>query len=294
MRARFCLLALFVAMLLKLLLAQPTSLPARWDWRRVGAAGAREWSRQIGRPLRPGRYCADVYDQHRHGYCGFCFAVAPLQAILDQLRIGQRISMATRLDLAHAAAQVAFSRREDGLLRATAGRGAESSVCFGGDPAEVIRLLQDRRMGLKFAASDGGSLTRAPDPSAQPPPPDTFVSLRAELVTRAPVDNLKWYVYSHGPIVAYVASSTLLDPSDPSRADVIDHVVTIVGWTRTHWIARNSWGTSGFTRARPQQPQRHVLQLTPLVPWKSDGRGCFHIPLGKELRLIKLSELRPC
>ena len=69
-------------------------------------------------------------------------------------------------------------------------------------------------------------------------------------------DQLKQDLYTYGPINVGVAagdagfsgSTGLITCVEPTRG--IDHAVLLVGYTKTHWIIKNSWGqrwgTAGF------------------------------------------------
>lgn len=269
-----------------------SAIPRDWDWRRVRRAEAAAWARANGRPLRAGSYSADVYDQHEHGYCGICFAVAPLQAVHDQLRIASQRGRDERIDLMWTASRLAEARQKASAGFAIAARAP--SVCFGGDPAEVLELLRSGDMGLKFAPG-GRHVDRVPE-ARSGPPPDVRVHLRAFAVQDASARHVKWYVYTHGPVVAFMCSARLTDDaSEPELAERRDdHVVTVVGWRGDRfWIARNSWGRDGMTRARPSDPALHALQKTRRVPWRDDeGRGFFRIPMSARLNVVAIEDLR--
>ena len=64
--------------------------------------------------------------------------------------------------------------------------------------------------------------------------------MKEDLYLYGPVD-----VALHAGHTAFyqVPSSGILDTCPLDSADKIDHAVTLVGYTETHWIIKNSWGT---------------------------------------------------
>ena len=105
---------------------------------------------------------------------------------------------------------------------------------------------------------------------------------------------MKQFVRRYGPVVInwFAFSRSIIDQDGnpgtldgltstwdmpcPTNATGADHVGLLVGWTRTHWIVKNSWG-SKHTKAYPDEDSMGD-------PWGIDGylymnksvaKGCF-------------------
>jgi hypothetical protein len=232
-----------------------------WCWADVSEAQAREWSRAHGRPLPPGRYSSDAVNQHTVQWCGACYLVATVQAVQDALAVrdaaalppDERDRRTYEFDLQHAldtysALHAPRMTQRESVGVSLAGRASPWNACMGGDPAEMLALLQRGEMRLQLLRGAARWSARA-DPSRAALPARGHGVRAFETVTPTP-EALRSAVHA-SPVIAAVRSTPLWGLRDDGVTACgegeRDHVVVLVGWTTrngaAYWIARNSWGT---------------------------------------------------
>jgi hypothetical protein len=240
--------------------------PNRWNWSCVSKHNSLQWSNYFNAKLYPGAYTCDIFDQHENGYCGICFLISPLQIIHEKLKINNKVKKETYLDIQHIANQYAsYIRSMPGIIRSPL-----RSICFGGNPFDIVELLKSKRIGLKFK-NKLENLNEHPRDDLQDYDVDMYVNINKVIKLEGSNEDIKWYILRNGPILAKISSNVLLKDVKNTNTEY-DHIICVVGWENKKWILRNSWGKSGYTRKRPDNPSKYVLQDTPLVPWKgNDG-----------------------
>ena len=190
------------------LMFQETWPPRKWNWATISSRQAMEWSHQFGTKLTPGKYASDVYDQHELGYCGICFIVAPLQVVHDKLKIQNQITKNTYLDLQKITNQYAsLNRSMPGLIR-----NPTKSICFGGDPFEVLNMLKNKKLGLVFK-NKLENLKEHPRDDIIDTTDEVFVDVQKIIQLKGTNDDIKWYILKHGPVLAKIASNIFLNLS---------------------------------------------------------------------------------
>ena len=214
-----------------------------------------------------------VENQHEHGYCGCCFSVASMQMVMDRRNrivpsqdVYRSIDMQALVDMTTACGQ---KKKRLDLIRPT----AEWNACFGGDPELIMWAMKEGHLEIPVMKEpkEGGP-TKAPSAYRQHEGIDPGIKSVQRL--EGSIDSLKKRIVDYGPIVARVASSSLLVNPENGESEIgnKDHVVCIVGWSPSSWIIRNSWGKKGLTRKRPDETcilGQCKLADTVHLKWKS-------------------------
>lgn len=223
-------------------------------------------------------YCTKSINQHIPQYCGSCWAVAPLSALADRIKIKR-----TRARDAGYGIDIIPSVQH--LLNC-----GNVGSCWGGSVVGAYMWLQNLTLagsGLSYETSNpymacssdsvNGMCSRG-DWSCTPlniaRTCDTFPMFggRCSAITPYPnvtvkeigivsgADSMREEIFKNGPIACGVDASSLLDYTGgivSGKGETINHVVSIVGWGvdkgTYYWRARNSWGEywgeMGFFRA---------------------------------------------
>ncbi len=246
----------------------------QWDWRKLSTADASFLMNHFQFDLQPKSYISPPVNQHTNGYCGLCFLIAPCQVIHDKLKLFKNFRTDRYLDIQQIANE--YSK----LLRNSVGvlRNQSQSICFGGNPFDVLSLIKRRELGLIFSEFPQ-DVQYHPDTSVMN---DNIIYVNIESIYKLPNDihGLKWYILKNGPILVKMKSDTLFETSLIS-SDSPDHVVSVIGWNGNNWIVRNTWGTGNTTRMRPENPGIHQIQDTPILKWKSEN-GFAKIPFNSK------------
>lgn len=236
----------------------------RWDWRKLSNTDASFLINEFKLDLKPKNYISPPVNQHKNGYCGLCFLIAPCQVIHDKLKLFKNFRTDRHLDIQQIANE--YSK----LLRNSVGvlRNQSQSICFGGNPFDVLSLIKRRELGLIFSEFPQ-DVEYHPDTSMMN---GNVVYVDIESIHKLPndIDGLKLYILKNGPILVKINSDTLFETSLDS-SDSLDHVVSVIGWNGNNWIIRNTWGTGNTTRMRPKNPAIHEIQDTTILRWKSEN-----------------------
>ena len=194
-----------------------------FSWRSMG----------VERPSLPaGRYASDVVDQHRNGWCGWCYLVAAAQMVEDRALIAMSKSEG-RLPHGH----VSLTAFENTLFHEQYEDDDGWTTCHGGSSLHVLECMQDGRCPLRWTL-DGDTTF-------------LFEEVSVFKSRRVPPWEVRSELHSRGPLVLEVNAATLKSArkGDGKVQDLTyrepNHAVCVVGWEGDSWIVRNSWGTGG-------------------------------------------------
>ena len=190
--------------------------------------------------LAPGRYAADVIDQHRTNWCGACYVVCAVQMVEDRAAVLESRAHRRSRWSRHICIQTVMNHVQEPSL------GNEWNPCLGGFPLSVLSQMESRSCPLVW----GVDPMRKWKGYAQRLDVCAFDEKRVAVASPRRIDpsEVQTAIFERGPVVLEVSAEALLSADESGRAVDLtprepNHAVCVVGWTADQsWIIRNSWG----------------------------------------------------